>query len=387
MSKRDYYEVLGVGRQTSAEDIKKAYRRLAREYHPDVNKDPRAAERFKEISEAYDVLSDPEKRSRYDQRGHAGLGGGFDPGAGGEGPFGGFGGFGFGGLDDIFETFFGGAAGGKTQRQRAQRGADLRLDLEISLAEAAFGGEKEIAVTKEEACDQCRGSGAAPGSGVTTCPTCGGTGQVRSARGTVFGQFVTVHACNRCGGEGRVVEKPCAECHGEGRVGRRKTIKVRIPPGVDDHTRLRVSGEGAAGRRGAPPGDLFVDIHVKNHPRFVRDGYDIVSEVTVGIAQAALGTVVEVPVLTDHGKKAETEELIVPPGTQSGNVIRLRGRGIPRLNGTGRGDHRVRVKVAVPRNLSEEEKSLLRRLAALRGEIVAPDEKGFFQKVKDALNG
>ncbi len=292
--KRDYYEVLGVGRGAGAEEIKKAFRKLARQYHPDANRnDPAAAEKFKEINEAYEVLSDAEKRARYDQFGHAGVdGGGFDPGAGG--PFGGFGQGGFGdfagfGFDDILETFFGG--GNRAQARRGpERGHDLRIDLSISLQEAAFGGEKEIELAKEESCGSCRGTGAAAGTSPRACPSCGGSGQVRAARQTVFGQFVTVQNCGRCGGEGRIVDKPCGACGGAGTVRRHKHIKVRIPPGVDEGTRLRVGGEGGAGRRGGPPGDLYVDIHMKPHPTFIREGNDVVSRVVVGMAQAALWT-------------------------------------------------------------------------------------------------
>ncbi len=390
-AKRDYYEVLGVARGASQEEIKKAFRRLARQYHPDANKDdPNAAEKFKEINEAYEVLGDPEKRARYDQFGHAGVGAG-DPGdfgASGGGPFG-FGDFGFGpggfaDLGDIFESFFSGLRQ-DGRRRGPERGADLRLDLEISFEEAAFGGEKEISLHKEERCGRCGGTGAAPGSLPVACPHCGGTGQVRAARNTAFGQFVSIHTCGRCQGEGRIIADPCPECRGEGQVRRRKTIKVRIPPGVDTGNRLRVAGEGAPGRRGGPAGDLFVDIRVRPHPVFRRDGFDVVSEIRVGMAQAALGTEVEVPVLTEPGREPRREKLVIPPGTQSGTVFRLRGHGIPHLRGGGRGDHRVEVQVEIPTSLSDEERELLRRLAELRGEKVMSQGKGFFGRMRDAL--
>lgn len=380
-NKRDYYEVLGVSRNAGPEELKKAYRRLARQYHPDANRDdPAAAEKFKEVNEAYEVLSNPEKRARYDQFGHADVDGGFDPGAGGGpfgfgGDFGGFAGFGF---EDILETFFG---GGTTHGRRGpERGHDLRLDLSITFEEAAFGGEKEIELTKEQPCETCKGSGAAPGTSPKTCAACGGSGQVRAARQTVFGQFVTVQACGRCGGEGRVIEKPCASCGGQGTVRRRKKISVRIPPGVDEGTRLRVAGEGAAGKRGSPPGDLYVDIHIKRHPVFSRDGDDVVSQIKVGMAQAALGADIEVPTL--DGK----ERVTIPAGTQSGAVFRLRGKGIPRLRGAGRGDHRVQVLVETPTNLTAEQRELLRQFARLRGENVGGEEKSFFRKMRDALS-
>lgn len=394
--KRDYYEVLGVGRDAGPEEIKKAYRRLAKQYHPDANRDnPAAQEKFKEVSEAYEVLSDAEKRARYDRFGHAGVG--TDPGAAGQGPFGfgeggpfgaGFGGF--GDLGDIFEAAFGNVfGGGMRARGRAggpERGHDLRLELTLSFEEAAFGGDKEIEVTREETCTACAGSGAAPGTRPNVCPACGGTGQTRVTRSAGFAQFVSVQTCGRCRGEGRVVESPCPACHGQGRSRQRKRLRVHIPAGVDAGTRLRLSGEGAAGRRGGPPGDLFVDIRIRPHPVFTREGADISSEMHIGIAQAALGAEVEVPVLAPPGRPASPETLSIPPGTQSGAVFRLRGKGIPHLGGGGRGDHRVRVVVDVPRDLGEEERALLRRFAELRGEALGGDARqprSFIQKMRE----
>lgn len=384
---RDYYEVLGVARGASPDEIKKAFRRLARQYHPDANRDdPQAEGRFKEVNEAYEVLSDPEKRGRYDQFGHAGVGNGAGPGEGG--PFeGGFGDFaGFGDLGDIFESFFGGGrARSGAGRSPAERGRDLRLDLDVSFEEAAFGVEREIELAKDEVCEGCQGSGAAAGTSPRTCPACGGAGQVRQARATPFGQFVSVAPCVRCRGEGRVVENPCPTCRGEGMVRRRRRLSVRVPRGVDDGTRLRVGGEGGAGRRGGPPGDLYVDLHVRRHPSLVRDGFDVVTEVIIGVPQAALGVEVEVPVLTEPGEATRKEKVSIPAGTQSGAVLRLRGRGIPHLRGQGRGDQRVQVKVSIPSNLSEEEKSLYQRLVELRA---APrSDKGFFKRMRDTLNG
>ncbi len=393
--KRDYYEVLGVGRDAGPEEIKKAYRRLAKQYHPDANRDnPAAQEKFKEISEAYDVLSDAEKRARYDRFGHAGVGA--DPEAAGHGPFG-FGeggpfggGFGFGDLGDLFEAAFGNVfGGGMRARGRAggpERGHDLRLELTLSFEEAAFGGDKEIEVTKDEACATCAGSGAAPGTRPGVCPACGGTGQTRVTRSAGFAQFVSVQPCSRCQGEGRVIESPCPACRGQGRTRQRKRLRVHVPPGVDAGTRLRMAGEGAPGRRGGPPGDLFVDIRIRPHAVFAREGADITSEIRIGIAQAALGAEVEIPVLSPPGQPAGRETLTIPAGTQSGTVFRLRGKGIPHLGGGGRGDHRVRVTVDIPRDLSEEERALLRRFAELRGEVVGAEPRearGFIQKMRE----
>ncbi len=390
MSKRDYYEVLGVGRNATPEEIKKAYRKMARQYHPDANKDdPRAAEKFKEVNEAYEVLSDAEKRARYDQFGHAGMGDGFGGGANGFGGFGNFGGgFGFGDLDDLFQSFFGGAMGGQGRSRGAERGADLRLDMHLTLEEAAFGVTREIEVPREESCDRCGGSGAAPGTQPSTCGTCGGTGQVRVQRNTPFGQFVSVQTCGRCHGEGRVISTPCSECQGAGIVRRRRRVTVRVPQGVDEGTRVRVAGAGSAGRKGGPSGDLYVDIHVKNHSALKREGFDVVSEVTISMFQAALGVEVEVPALAEPGKKAEPHKVSIPAGTQSGAVITLRGSGVPRLKGNGRGDHHVLVKVVIPTDLNEEEREQLQKMAQRRGEqlgMAGASGKGFFGRVKDAF--
>lgn len=367
-NKRDYYEVLGVSRDATQEEIKKAYRRLAREAHPDVNKDdPRAEEKFKEINEAYEVLSDPQKRAAYDRFGHAAT----DPSyaANAEGfDFGGFEGFG-----DIFEMFFGG--GGARRRSGPQRGGDLRYDLEISFEEAAFGLETTIEVPRTEACAACRGSGAKSGTAVQTCPVCRGSGQVQFAQTTAFGRFVNVRTCDRCRGEGRVIETPCPECQGRGRVRRTRKINVKIPPGVDNGFRLRVPGEGEAGVRGGPPGDLYVYLYVKPHHSFKREGDDIHTEVELTFAQAALGTTLRVETLDGPA------ELKIPEGTQTGTVFRLRGRGVPRLRGSGRGDHLVRVVVRTPTRLTSEQRELLRRLA----ELEEAQEKGFFGRVKEAF--
>lgn len=381
MARRDYYEVLGVGRDASTEEIRKAYRRLARKYHPDANPgDAQAAERFKEVKEAYDVLSDAGKRAAYDRFGHAGV----DPsaGPGGAGPGGGpFGGFDpFQGFEDIFETFFGGGARAAGSARRPRRGADILGAMEIDFEDAAFGVEREVEVVRTEPCDRCGGSGAEPGSGPVTCPDCRGRGQVQAARATPFGQFVTVTTCPRCSGTGRVIDNPCTECRGRQAVRRRRRITVNIPAGVDDGARIRLAGQGHMGEDGGPPGDLYIDVRVRPHPTFTREGHDVISRVTIGVAQAALGTSLEVETLDGH------ETVRVPAGTQSGDEIRLRGKGIPHLRGRGRGDHRVQVRVEVPRNLTDEEKDLMLKLARLRGETIDPDDRSWFQRVRDAFN-
>jgi molecular chaperone DnaJ len=378
MDKRDYYEVLGVSRNATSDEIKKAYRKLARKYHPDANPDDKDAEaKFKEISEAYVVLSDPEKRAGYDRFGHAG--------ADGQG-FGGFEGFGdFGGLGDIFEMFFGG--GGRTRRRTGpERGQDIRTDMEISLEEAAFGLEREVKVPRVETCGTCGGSGAAAGSKPKTCLACAGTGQVQFTQSTPFGRIVQSRTCDRCRGTGQVIEKPCPTCRGAGSVRKTRSIKVKVPPGVDNGSRLRLAGEGEAGTRGGPPGDLYVYIHVKQHKLFRREGDDLICEIPLSFVQAALGDEIDVPTL--EGK----EKLKIPEGTQPGTVFRIRGKGVPHLSGFGRGDQHVRIKVMIPGKLSEKQKELLREFARLdNGESVQgkgqAGDKSFFEKMKDAFMG
>jgi molecular chaperone DnaJ len=372
VSKRDYYEVLGVQRNASEAEIKKAFRSLARKYHPDANKDdPGAAEKFKEINEAFQVLSDPEKRARYDQFGHMGEagagGGGFD-----------FSGFGQGGFDEIFDMFFGG--GTRARRTGPQRGVDLRAEMAITLEEAAFGGKKEIRIPRTETCDVCHGSGARPGTAPVTCRTCKGSGQVQVVQSTPFGRFVNITTCERCRGEGRIVESPCTECRGAGRVQRMRSVEVNIPPGVDTGQKLRMAGFGEAGQRGGPPGDLYIVIEVMPHKHFRRRDEDLLTEVTISYTQAALGTTVEVSTLEGP------HTLQVPEGTQGGEVFRLKGKGMPRLRGYGSGDLHVTIRVEIPRQLSDKERELLQQLAQIRGESVA-EQKGFFDRVREALGG
>jgi molecular chaperone DnaJ len=376
VSKRDYYEVLLVERMSSSEEIKKSYRKLAVKYHPDKNPgDKTAEEKFKELGEAYEILSDPQKRAIYDQHGHAAFdrraGGGFARGGGGGGfhdPFDIFREV-FGGGGNIFDDLFG---GGRSDPTAAQRGEDLRYDMEITFDEAAHGCEKEITVTKPERCEVCDGSGAEAGSRVKTCPTCGGRGQVISSRGI----FSIAQTCPACQGAGRVIEKPCKACHGAGRRDRPSKIKLKIPGGVDTGSRLRSMGNGQAGLRGGPSGDLYVILHVKPHEIFQRDGDDLLCEVPVGFVQAALGTEIEVPTL------AGKAEIKIPAGTQPGTMFRLKGKGVKNVQGYGHGDLHVRVLVEVPTHLTSAQKTKLEEFAALCNGKESPISQGFFEKAK-----
>ena len=376
MSKRDYYEILGVSQEASQDEIKKAYRKLARQYHPDANPDDKGAEeKFKDVAEAYEVLSDPEKRANYDQFGHAGANG---HGFGGSGGFGGFDGADFGGLGDIFDMFFG---GGGRRRQGPEKGSDLRVDLEVSFKEAAFGIEKDIKVPRTEECGTCGGSGAAPGTKPHICSSCNGAGQVQFAQNTPFGRIVQTKVCDQCRGKGKIVDKPCATCHGSGKVRKTKSIHVKIPAGVDNGTRVRMAGEGEAGTMGGPKGDLYIYIHVKPDRLFRREGNDVVMEIPISFAQAALGDEIEIDTLDGKAK------LKIPEGTQSGTVFRLRGKGITDLHGYGRGDQLVHVKVMTPKKLTEKQKALLKEFANLSKENINGDDKGFFDRVKGAFMG
>ncbi|MBI4372615.1 MAG: molecular chaperone DnaJ [Candidatus Omnitrophica bacterium] len=351
-NKRDYYEVLGVSKSASADEIKKAYRKLALKYHPDRNKANKEAEdRFKEAAEAYAILSDPQKRAQYDQFGHSLGGGGFQGFEGYEGAFQGFGDI----FGDLFEDFFGGTSRRGASRS-GLRGADLEYSVELSLEDVARGKEVTIEFPRAESCDTCHGSGAEPGSQKTTCSECGGHGEIRISQGF----FTMRRTCPRCQGEGKQITKPCRDCHGSGRVRKTRKLNVKIPAGIDDNSQLKVSGEGEAGERGGPRGNLYVYVSVKPHPIFERAGKDLFIEAKVGIHQAALGTQIEVPTL--DGKV----RLKIPPGTQSGKVFRLKGKGVPDLRGYGTGDELVRINIEIPEHLSGEEKRLLEEFGKLR---------------------
>jgi len=344
--KRDYYEVLGVSRSASNAEIKRAFRRLAFQYHPDHNHDADAEERFKELNEAYAVLSDAGKRAAYDRYGHSG----------GEELFGrGFEGFDFGGIGDIFDAFFGGVGG--APRRGRQRGADLQSHLTISFEEAALGCTKEVTVVRTEACSVCGGSGCQPGSQPRRCPRCGGTGQVRRVQRSIFGRFVSATICDQCGGEGMVIDEPCPQCRGSGRQQFERRISLEIPPGVDDGATLRLSGEGDLGGRGSSPGDLYVTLSVAEHQFFRRDGYDVILQLPINFAQAALGAEVVVPTLYGSSK------VNVPPGSQTGRVFRLKGKGIPHLRERRQGDQLVRLVVTTPASLTKQQRHLFEELA------------------------
>ncbi|MDQ7030897.1 MAG: molecular chaperone DnaJ [Ardenticatenia bacterium] len=370
-AKRDYYEILGISRNATKEEIRRAYRRLARQYHPDVNKSPEAEERFKEINEAYEVLSDDEKRAMYDRFGHAGPQAGF--------------GFGSGvGIDlgDLFEEFFGFGRRTWAQRRGPMRGGDIKVALTISFEEAVRGTVKEIEVSRLELCPECGGSGAAVGSSPVRCGRCGGTGEVRMARQSIFGQVIISDTCPACRGEGEVVQTPCRRCRGERRVRVKRRLEVTVPPGVDDGMRIRLTGEGEHGLHGGPPGNLYVDVRVLPHEYFRRQGNDILLDVEINVAQAALGD--EIEIITVDGPTT----LNIPPGTQTGHVFRLRGKGVPHVrNPEVRGDQLVTVFVAVPTNLTPEQRRLFQELARTLGKEVIPQrQKGLFDRLRDALN-
>ena len=375
--KRDYYEVLGVNKGVSEEELKKAYRKLAKKYHPDLNPDNKEAEaKFKEVNEAYGILSDKEKRARYDQFGHAGV----DPNFGGGG--GGYGG-GFGGFDvgDIFGDIFGsggfGGFGGRSRGGRsAQPGRDVGVDVEISFEEAAFGCEKEISLYRTEFCPDCGGSGAKAGTSTETCHVCGGSGQVRSTQRTILGNMQTVSTCTACGGKGKIVKEPCQKCAGKGKIRKSRKIKVNIPAGIDNGQSISLQGQGDVGDKGAPMGDLYVTVRVKPHNTFKRDGFNVMCEIPISFGQAALGAELEVPTLDGKVKYTISE------GTQTGTVFRLKGKGIQMLRRNARGDMYVKVNVVIPKNLSSKQKALIREL---EGTDKNGKGKGFLNNLKEKL--
>lgn len=365
--KRDYYEALGVSRNVGQDELRTAYRKLAKQYHPDVNQDPSAEDRFKEINEAYAVLSDPQRRAAYDRYGHAGVKGMPTD-------------FGVG-FSDIFEEFFGFGFGGRGRRNAPRRGTDLRYNLQIEFEEAVFGAEKEIQFSRQDRCPECKGAGAEPGTSPIRCSNCNGSGEVRQVRQTFIGSMVNVSTCPTCGGRGEVVSSPCRNCSGTGITRKEITKVVDIPAGVDDGTQIRISGEGEPGLNGGPQGDLYVAINVKKHPYFRRQGDDILLDLSINIAQASLGAVVEVPTVDG------TEEIDIPPGTQPGKVIRLRGKGVPHLRRNGRGDQLVIISVEIPRNLDPDQRELIEQLAPSLGTETITRERSFLDSIKELFGG
>ena len=372
--KRDYYEVLGIQKGASEDEIKKAYKKLARKYHPDMNPgDKEAEEKFKEVNEANEVLSDPEKKARYDQFGFAGVDPNYGAGAGGS-AYGG--GFDFGDLGDIFGSFFGGGFGGGQRRNpnAPQRGESIRASVSVSFTEAAFGCEKSVTLERSEQCPTCKGNGCAPGTTPEICPDCHGTGTVQTRRQTPMGVFASNGPCRKCGGTGRLIHQPCPDCRGTGAVRKRKTIKVNIPAGIDHGQTISLRGQGNAGKNGGPAGDLLITVMVQPHELFHRDGVDVFCEAPITFAQAVLGAELEIPTIDGKVKYS------IPEGTQTGTVFRLKGKGIPVLNGRGRGDQYVTVTIETPRNLNKEQKEALRRFSETLGESNYEKRKCFCKK-------
>lgn len=392
--KRDYYEVLGLNKNATDDEIKKAYKKLAKQYHPDLNPNDRenATAKFKELGEAYDVLKDPQKRAMYDQYGFNGpfanAGNSKGGGAGAGGGFGGFGGFedifkGAGvDMGDIFESFFGGGRRTQRQNQGPARGADLRYDLTIDFIDAAFGKEMNIKVPRLEKCDDCNGTGAAKGTSPETCPDCKGSGMRQTTTRTAFGTISNARPCDRCHGTGRIVKNPCPHCHGNGKLRIERDIRVNIPKGVDVGTRLKIANGGQVGDNGGPAGDLYVYINIKPHPIFTREGVDVGCEIPITFVQAALGATVEAPTIDG------SVELKIPEGTQSGATLRIRNKGIPHLRGEGRGDEYVKIKVLTPKNLTDRQKRLLQEFESGGNDSVNnPEKSNFFDKLKGMFKG
>lgn len=373
LAKRDYYEVLGVDRNASKDEIKKAYRKLARQYHPDVNKDdPSAEDKFKEAKEAYETLSNDQKKAHYDQFGHTDPNQGFGGGGFGEADFG-------GGFGDIFDMFFGGGGSRRRDPNAPRQGSDLQYTMQLSFEEAAFGLEKDIEIPREESCKTCDGTGAKPGTHPEDCPHCNGTGQLNVEQTTPFGRIVNRRVCHYCQGKGKLIKEKCSTCGGDGRVQNRKKIHVKIPAGVDEGQQIRVSGQGEAGINGGPSGDLYVVFTIKPHEFYERDGDDVYCEVPLNFAQITLGDEIEVPTL--YGKV----KLKIPAGTQTGTHFRLKGKGIKNVRGYGQGDQHVTIRAVTPKHLSDREKELFRELADIQGKNVSEDQDSFFSRVKRAF--
>jgi molecular chaperone DnaJ len=371
MAQRDYYEVLGINKGASADEVKSAFRQLARKLHPDVNKETDAEERFKEINEAYAVLSDVEKRAAYDRYGHAGVNG-----------MGGSPDFGATDFTDIFEEFFGFSGGGRRKARNApRRGADLNMTVSLSFEESVFGIDKTIEFTRDEVCTTCRGTGAQPGTSPTRCPSCEGRGEVRQVRNTFLGSMVQVTTCPNCNGQGEVITSPCATCRGRGLERRTIQKMITIPGGVDNGTQIRLSGEGQPGVYGGPNGNLYVEIQVRAHKFFRRKGNDILLDLNINIAQAAIGADIEVPTVDGPTR------LNIPPGTQPGRIFHIKGKGVPFLRSSGRGDQMVVVNVEIPSRLTSDQRKLFEQLALTLGSEVRPQERSFLDKLKEVLGG
>ncbi len=379
MAKRDLYEVLGVSKSASDDEIKKAYRKLSKKFHPDINKEAGAEEKFKEVAEAYEVLSDANKRAAYDQYGHASTDPNFGAGGGGFGGGGFGGGFGGGGFEDIFESFFGGGGGRSYNPNAPRQGEDLQYSLNLEFEEAIFGKETTISYNREEECKTCHGDGAKPGTHPVTCSKCHGTGSLNVERNTPLGRVMTRQTCDVCHGTGQEIKESCPTCHGSGHMKDKHTVKVTVPAGVEDGNQMRLNGQGEAGKNGGPYGDLYVVFRVKASKEFERNGSEIYYELPINFVQATLGDEVEVP--TVHGKV----KLKIPAGTQTETNFRLRGKGAPRLRGTGTGDQHVKVKLMTPKNLSKEQTDLLRQFAQASGMEVEEQDGSIFDKVKDAF--
>jgi len=372
MSKRDYYEVLGVSKGASKDEIKKAYRKLSKQYHPDINKEAGADEKFKEIAEAYEILSDDQKKAHYDQFGHT------DPNQ----SFGGGGFEGFGGFEDIFSTFFGGGGSRRRDPNAPRQGSDLQYTMTLSFEDAVFGKETEIEIPREENCETCNGSGAKPGTKAETCGHCHGSGQLNVEQNTPFGKIVNRRVCHYCSGTGKQIKNKCSTCGGTGKVKKRRKIAVKIPAGIDDGQQIRVAGQGEPGMNGGPQGDLYVVFHVRSHEFFERDGDDVYCEMPITFVQAALGDEVEVPTL--YGKI----KLKVPAGTQTGTKFRLKDKGIQNVRGYGKGDQHIIVRIVTPTKLTEKQKQMLQDFAEISGQVPQGEhEESFFDKVKRAFKG